>query len=85
MICHRIEMVEQARNHLKGVPESTLGEALNRVAGFKEQMARPKKWSREKFDAINDEIWKLRVATLGEERARVLSVEDGKRSPVELY
>ena len=37
------------------------------------------------FAAINREIWDLRVAVLGEERAREKSVEDGKRSPVELY
>ena len=34
---------------------------------------------------VDAEIWDLRVATLGEERAKILSVEDGKRSPVELY
>jgi beta-N-acetylhexosaminidase len=85
MICHRVEMVEQAREHLKSVPERALDEALHRVARFKGHMPKPRRWSRETFDAINDEIWKLRVATLGEERAGVLSIEDGKRSPVELY
>ena len=39
----------------------------------------------DRFAAINKEILDLRIATLGEEAARVLSVEDGKRSPVELY
>jgi len=31
------------------------------------------------------EIWDLRVAVLGEERAKQRSVEAGKRSPVETY
>lgn len=85
MICHRVEMVEQAREHLKAVPEPQLNDALRRIERFKGRMARPKKWSMEEFEAINREIWELRVATLGEERARITSVEDGKRSPVELY
>jgi beta-N-acetylhexosaminidase len=39
----------------------------------------------DRFESLNREIWQLRVDTLGEERAALLSVEDGKRSPVELY
>jgi beta-N-acetylhexosaminidase len=34
---------------------------------------------------VDGEIWDLRVATLGAERAAERSPEDGKRSPVELY
>jgi beta-N-acetylhexosaminidase len=48
-------------------------------------MAQPYPWSIERFREIDSQIWDLRVETLGEERARILSVEDGKRSPVELY
>jgi beta-N-acetylhexosaminidase len=85
MICHRIEMVEQAKIHLRGLPDQALHTALERIHRAKSNMSGPFAWSREKFDALNQKIWDLRVATLGEERARVLSVEDGKRSPVELY
>lgn len=85
MICHRVEMVEQAREHLKGVPEPELDDALRRVERAKKKIAPPLAWSPELFGSINDEIWKLRVDVLGEERAAQLSVEDGKRSPVELY
>ncbi len=42
-------------------------------------------FTREAFEEIDARIWQLRVDALGEEAARVLSVEDGKRSPVELY
>ena len=45
----------------------------------------PDKFDLDRFAAINRDIWDLRVATLGEEKASVLSAEDGKRSPVELY
>lgn len=85
MICHRVEMVEQARDHLKGVPEPLLDDALKRVEEAKKRLVTPSSWSLDEFDRINRDIWDLRVATLGEERAAQLSVEDGKRSPVELY
>jgi beta-N-acetylhexosaminidase len=45
----------------------------------------PDKFDLDRFAAINRDIWQLRVDTLGEEAAKNLSVEDGKRSPVELY
>jgi beta-N-acetylhexosaminidase len=46
---------------------------------------KPDRFDLERFAAINRDIWQLRVDTLGEEAAKNLSVEDGKRSPVELY
>ncbi len=85
MICHRIEMVEQAHKHLAGLPDTIVHAALERVERAKRKMIRPDKWSMERFLAINDDIQQLRVDTLGAERAATLSVEDGKRSPVELY
>ncbi len=85
MICHRVDMLDQARAVLEKQPQSVREPALRRVADFKKKMAAPTAFSLAEFDAINRDIWDLRVATLGEERAREKSVEDGKRSPVELY
>jgi beta-N-acetylhexosaminidase len=85
MICHRVDMLDQARAVLEKQPESVREPALRRVADFKKKTAAPTAFSLAEFDAINRDIWDLRVATLGEERAREKSVEDGKRSPVELY
>lgn len=85
MICHRLEMVELAKQHLEGVEAPIIYDALRRIEKAKKRMAAPYKWDIEHFKRINAEIWDLRVATLGEERAKDLSVEDGKRSPVELY
>jgi beta-N-acetylhexosaminidase len=48
-------------------------------------MSAPHEFSEAAFRKIDDEIWELRVATLGEERATQRSGEDGKRSPVEAY
>ncbi len=85
MICHRLEMVEEAREHLEALPHPVLDDALRRVETFKARMAPPARWSRTAFDQINREIWDLRVAVLGEEGAAIRSQEDGARSPVELY
>jgi beta-N-acetylhexosaminidase len=85
MICHRIEMVELARQHLEGVEHPVLHDALMRIEKTKKRLVKPDQFSLERFAAINRDIWDLRVATLGEEAAKNLSVEDGKRSPVELY
>jgi beta-N-acetylhexosaminidase len=85
MICHRVDMLDQARAVLEKQPETVREPALRRVADFKRKMAAPTAFSPAGFEAVNREIWDLRVATLGEEKAREKSVEDGKRSPVELY
>jgi beta-N-acetylhexosaminidase len=85
MICHRVEMVEQAKEHLKGVDEQTLLTAQLRIEKTKRKLTSPSPWSMSEFDRINRDIQDLRVAVLGEEAAGNLSVEDGKRSPVELY
>lgn len=85
MICHRVEMVELARLHLEGVEEPILHDALVRIDKTKKRLVKPDKFDLDRFAAINRDIWQLRVDTLGEEKARLLSVEDGKRSPVELY
>ncbi len=85
MICHRVEMVELARQHLEGVEGPALHDALVRIERTKKRLVTPDTFNLDRFAAINNEIWDLRVATLGEEAAKQLSVEDGKRSPVELY
>ncbi len=85
MICHRLEMVELARQHLEGVEGPVLHDALKRIERTKKKMEPPARFTMNEFTRLNQDIWKLRVDTLGEERAAVLSVEDGKRSPVELY
>jgi beta-N-acetylhexosaminidase len=51
----------------------------------KKRLVKPGKFDLDQFASINRDIWQLRVDTLGEEAAKNLSVEDGKRSPVELY
>ena len=85
MICHRVELVEAAAKVIETLPDPVLHDALVRIEAAKKKMKAPYEWSMEKFREIDSQIWDLRVATLGEERAKILSVEDGKRSPVETY
>jgi beta-N-acetylhexosaminidase len=58
---------------------------LQNVAQTKAKLAAPHEFSETKFREIDQEIWDLRVAVLGEEEAARRSPEDGKRSPVEMY
>ncbi len=83
MICHRIEMAERARSSLTSLGDDVLSTALARVADLKRRLAAPAAFSLDAVAAVDADIWQLRVDTLGEERARELSIEDGKRSPVE--
>jgi len=85
MICHRVELVERAAEVITTLPDPLLFDALKRIERCKRKLKDPYPWSMERFKETDGEIWELRVETLGEERAKELSVEDGKRSPVELY
>ena len=85
MICHRIPEIENVRKILETLPREQIDRALKSVAKFKKTMKQPHEFSEAAFRKIDKEIWDLRVATLGEERAKQRSVEDGKRSPVETY
>jgi len=84
MMCHRVDMLDQAYAVLQKQPAALLASSLGRVAAFKQKMAPPTTFSPGEFESINRGIWDLRVAVLGEAKAREKSVEDGKRSPVEL-
>jgi len=85
MICHRVELVEAAHRVIQTLPHPVVDDALRRIENAKKRFVKPDPWSIEKFREIDGRIWQLRVDTLGEERAKILSVEDGKRSPVEIY
>src|SRR2546425_12608830 len=85
MICHRIPEVENVQRILRTLPREQIDRAFSSVARFKKKIAPPHEFSEAAFRKIDNEIWELRVATLGEERAKQCSVEDGKRSPVEVY
>jgi beta-N-acetylhexosaminidase len=85
MICHRVHLLADAHAVLQKQSPVVLDQALERLAAFKAKMSPAMLFDLAEFEAINRDIWNLRVEVLGEEAAREKSVEDGKRSPVELY
>jgi len=85
MICHRVSAIEEAFGYLGELPLNQLERALSHIASCKANLSAPEEFSESSFASLNDEIWNLRVAVLGAERAEERSPEDGKRSPVESY
>lgn len=85
MICHRVLAIEEALHYIEKLPADQLERALANIVRCKAKLVAPDKFSESIFAMLNEEIWDLRVAALGEDRARELSVEDGKRSPVETF
>jgi beta-N-acetylhexosaminidase len=85
MICHRIDKAEEALGVIEKLPRKQINRALGSVAAFKTKMQPPTKFSESAFRKLNDGVWKLRVAVLGEERAAERSPENAARSPVERY
>src|SRR5204863_131151 len=59
--------------------------ALHNVGRFKKKLRPSDEFSEAAFRKIDNEIWELRVAVLGEEQARQRSPADARRSPVEMY
>jgi beta-N-acetylhexosaminidase len=85
MICHRIPEIVNVHRVLSTLPHAQNDRALESVARFKKNITPPDQFSEAAFRKIDNEIWDLRVAVLGEERAKQRSAEDGKRSPVEMF
>ena len=85
MICHRIPEIENVRRILGALPRKQIDRALKSVACFKKSLTPPDQFSEAAFGIIDSEIWDLRVAVLGEERAATRNGRDGKLSPVERY
>ena len=85
MICHRIPEIENVQRILGSLPRDQIDRALDHMARFKKKLTSPDEFSESAFQKINNEIWDLRVAVLGKQRAKQRSVKDAKASPVESY
>jgi beta-N-acetylhexosaminidase len=85
MICHRIPEIENVQRILATLPRNQIDRALQNVARFKERITPADQFSEADFRKIDDEIWDLRVAVLGEEHARETSSQSVQRSPVEMF
>jgi beta-N-acetylhexosaminidase len=85
MICHRIPEIENVQRILATLRQDQIDRALQNVARFKERLIPADEFSEAAFRKIDDEIWDLRVAVLGEERSREKSSQSVQRSPVEMF
>jgi beta-N-acetylhexosaminidase len=85
MICHRIPEIETVHRIMDDLPRNQTDRALDSVARFKENLTPPDKFSEVAFRKIDNEIWDLRVAVLGEERAKQTTPQSVQRSPVEMF
>jgi beta-N-acetylhexosaminidase len=85
MICHRIPEIGNVQAILNTLPQDQIDRALQNVARFKEKLAPPQEFSEAAFRKVDGEVWDLRVAVLGEERARQVTSQSIQRSPVEMF
>lgn len=85
MICHRIPEIENVHRILGKLPRKQIDRGLNSVARFKKNLTPPDEFSESAFCKIDNEIWDLRVAALGEERAKAREAQDRTVSPVERF
>ena len=85
MICHRIPEIDTVHRIMGGLPRNQTDRALESVARFKKNLTPPDKFSEVAFRKIDSEIWNLRVAVLGEERAKQSTPQSVQRSPVEMF
>jgi beta-N-acetylhexosaminidase len=85
MICHRIPEIETVHRILGALPRKQTDHAMESVVRFKTNLAPPDKFSEIAFRKIDNEIRDLRVAVLGEERARQTTPQSVQRSPVEMF
>ena len=85
MICHRIPEIETVQQILGTLPSDQIERAQRSVANFKERLEPPNQFSETAFHQIDNEIWGLRTAVLGEERASQTTPQSVQHSPVELF
>jgi beta-N-acetylhexosaminidase len=85
MICHRIPEIENVRRILGTLPRKQIDRARKSVARFKKNLTPPDEFSEAAFRKIDNEIGDLRVATLGDERAKARNAQDRTVSPVERF
>src|SRR5438874_808047 len=85
MICHRIPEIENVHRILGTLPSDQIDQALENITHFKKGLVTLDEFSEAAFREIESEIRDLRIAVLGEERARQTTSQSVQRSPVEMF
>lgn len=85
LLCHRTELIREAARVLAALPTSLTDPARERIHALQKRLVKPDTFSLAKFRELDGTVMQLRIDTLGREAAVQRSVDDGKRSPVELF
>jgi len=85
LLCHRPELIPEAAKALETISPQRAAEAAERIAQLREKLDPPHAFSLDAHAALDRKIYQLRIDTLGAEAAAERSVDDGKRSPVEMF
>ncbi|MBC2600861.1 glycoside hydrolase family 3 protein [Puniceicoccus vermicola] len=85
MICHRVEQQREAGRHLEKADRNQIDRALENIANFKKGLQPPTEFSEDAHAALDQQVWNLRVDTLGLEQAKQRGNESYKCSPVEKF
>lgn len=84
LLCHELDASPTALAEIENAPHANLHDSLDRIEKARKRLSRPTKFSKEKFNELNEDIWKLRVDTLGEDGASA-PPDAPTQSPVEDY
>ena len=84
LLCHELAAAPAALAEIESASSTKLNDSLDRLEKTRKRLARPTKFSPEEVDEINEDTWKLRVATLGEHGASA-PPDAPNQSPVEDY
>lgn len=85
LLCHRSQLAIEAMEGVRNASPRKLDLALERIHKLKTRIRKVPAFSLETFKKLNQDTEALRAELIGIDRARVHSVEDAKRSPVEEY
>ena len=85
LLCHRNQLAGEAMDGVLKASTRKLDAALERIHNLKKKIKKVPSFSLEQFLRLNRDTESLRAELIGIERARIKSVEDAKRSPVEEY
>ncbi len=85
LICHRTEMMREAKKVVDSLPVKTIDRALLRIEEARNKFAMLPTFRMEDYQKIDQDILNLRIKVLGADMAFKKTPEDAKRSPVEEY
>ncbi len=85
LLCHRNHLAQEAVEGILRTPRAQQERALENILRFKSKIPKLGAFNLNEFNSLNIEMTELRAELIGEEKSKVKSIEDAKRSPVETF